>query len=203
MAILDPLTCHLPSAKNTLFTSFVVVAHVYNVILDCLPPPPGTKHGIELARSINLTRFTFLDPGSLFLRNKSYWIHKGPSKSGSSFVLRHWTMPVPHLQYTSLYRLFCNRYTLHIHAILRCCTFTHWLRYLQQTNKKAPSEHSTTPWCERARVQSMIPWFLQKYPLCICDPKQQKVHLVYSFFKLDFLHHLTEDLTSFPIISNP
>ena len=35
------------------------------------------------ARSINLTRFTFLDPGSLFLRKKSYWIHEGPSKSVS------------------------------------------------------------------------------------------------------------------------
>lgn len=34
-----------------------------------------------LARSKNLTRFTFLDPGSLFLRNKSYWINKRPSKS--------------------------------------------------------------------------------------------------------------------------
>ena len=33
------------------------------------------------ARSINLARFTFLDPGSLLLRNKSYWIHEGPSKS--------------------------------------------------------------------------------------------------------------------------
>ena len=33
------------------------------------------------AGSINLARFTFLDPGSLFLRNKSYWIHEGPSKS--------------------------------------------------------------------------------------------------------------------------
>ena len=32
-------------------------------------------------RSINLTRFTFLGPGSLFLRNKLYWIHEGPSKS--------------------------------------------------------------------------------------------------------------------------
>ena len=33
------------------------------------------------ARSINLARFTFLDPGSLFLRNQSYWIHEEPSKS--------------------------------------------------------------------------------------------------------------------------
>ena len=39
-----------------------------------------TKMNIS-CRSINLTRFTFLDPGSLFLRNKSYWIHEGPSKS--------------------------------------------------------------------------------------------------------------------------
>ena len=36
---------------------------------------------VETARSINLTRFTFLDPGSLSLRNKSYLIHEGPSKS--------------------------------------------------------------------------------------------------------------------------
>ena len=33
------------------------------------------------ARSINFTRFTLLDPGSLLLWNKSYWIHEGPSKS--------------------------------------------------------------------------------------------------------------------------
>ena len=32
------------------------------------------------ARSINLARFTFLDPGSLFVGSKSYWIHEGLSK---------------------------------------------------------------------------------------------------------------------------
>ena len=36
---------------------------------------------VYCAESINLARLTFLDPGSLFLRNKSYWIHEGPSKS--------------------------------------------------------------------------------------------------------------------------
>ena len=36
---------------------------------------------VDCAGSINLARFTFLDPGSLFLRNKSYLIHKGSSKS--------------------------------------------------------------------------------------------------------------------------
>ena len=36
---------------------------------------------VFVAGSINLARFTFLGPGSLFLRNKSYWIHEGPSKS--------------------------------------------------------------------------------------------------------------------------
>ena len=44
------------------------------------------------ARSINLTRFTFLDPGSLFLQNKSYWIHKRTIKICSSFVLRRYSI---------------------------------------------------------------------------------------------------------------
>ena len=35
----------------------------------------GDMSLVSLARSINLTRFTFLDHGSLFLRNKSHWIH--------------------------------------------------------------------------------------------------------------------------------
>ena len=39
------------------------------------------QKSIIYARSINFTRFTFLDPGSLLIRNKSYWIHEGPSKS--------------------------------------------------------------------------------------------------------------------------
>ena len=36
----------------------------------------------------------------------------------------------------------------------------------------------------------------------ICDPIQQKVHLVFFWKKMRFLHYLTEDLTSFPIIPN-
>ena len=52
---------------------------IADVICTCGCEDEGV--GNNIARSINLTRFTSLDPGSLFLRNKSYWIHEGPSKS--------------------------------------------------------------------------------------------------------------------------
>ena len=48
------------------------------------PISPDPKHNVLfnlMTQSINLTRITFLDPGSLFLQNKSYCIHEGPSKS--------------------------------------------------------------------------------------------------------------------------
>ena len=50
-----------------------------NVLIDNIIGCSRVARG--RARSMNLTRFTFLDPGSLFLRNKSNWIHEGPSKS--------------------------------------------------------------------------------------------------------------------------
>ena len=58
----------------------------------CLDPSPMViLNTVTSARSINLTRFTFLDPGSLFSQNKSYWIHEGPSKSVQVSSCGLWT----------------------------------------------------------------------------------------------------------------
>ena len=71
--------CLFVGMSGVVFCVMVFVCLFWFVLVDNLIQ--FCKLSSAHARSINLTRFTFLDPGSLFLWNKSYWIHEGPSKS--------------------------------------------------------------------------------------------------------------------------
>ena len=77
-----PFTRHIyPQAKLFIPQCAFVSASVHHARLTRMHiVRPTVRHTITL-ESINLARFTFLDPGNLFLRNKSYWIQEGPSKS--------------------------------------------------------------------------------------------------------------------------